>query len=102
MVFHLKFIVTWEQIKFESKLIGKLCEITGIKKTRKTPYHPLGIGLWKRFNKTLLYVFATLPETKEFDWTSNVSTLKHVYNAAVYDSSDLYKSDYTSTTTSKA
>ena len=71
---------------FESKLIRKLCDITDIKNTRTTPYHPMGNGMVERFNKTLLNMMATLPEVKKTDWKAHVSTLTHAYNAAVHDS----------------
>ena len=71
---------------FESKVIRKLCDIADIKKTRTTPYHPMGNGMVERFNKTLLNMMATLPEVKKTDWKARVSTLTHAYNAAVHDS----------------
>lgn len=45
---------------FESKLIRELCDLTGIEKSRTTPYHPMGSGLTKRFNRTLLQMSGTL------------------------------------------
>ena len=71
---------------FESKLIRKLCDITGIKKTRTTPYHPMGNGMVERFNKTLLNMLGTLQEHQKADWKAHVSTLTHAYNAAIHDS----------------
>ncbi|MCG7875356.1 MAG: RNase H-like domain-containing protein, partial [Candidatus Thiodiazotropha endolucinida] len=71
---------------FESKVIRKLCEIAGIKKSRTTPYHPMGNGMTERFNKTLLNMLGTLHEKQKSDWKSHVSTLTHAYNAAVHDS----------------
>ena len=71
---------------FNSKLIWKLCDIAGINKTMSTPYHPLGNDMVERFNKILLNVMTTLPETKKSDWKAHVSTLTHAYNAAVHNS----------------
>ena len=70
----------------ESKLIKKLCEIYGMKKTRTNPYHPMGNGMVERFNKTLLNMLGTLPSEKKSDWKSHVITLTNAYNAAVHDS----------------
>ncbi|MEW8316224.1 MAG: reverse transcriptase domain-containing protein [Candidatus Thiodiazotropha endolucinida] len=71
---------------FESKLIQSLCSLTGMKKTRTTPYHPMGNGMVERFNKTLLNMLGTLEESQKADWKSYVSTMTHAYNAAVHDS----------------
>ena len=71
---------------FESKLIQSLCSLTAMKKTRMTPYHPMGNGMVERFNRTLLNMLGTLEESQKSDWKSHVSTMTHAYNAAVHDS----------------
>ena len=70
---------------FESQLIQSLCNLTGMKKTRMTPYHPMGNGMVERFNKTLLNMLGTLEESQNADWKSYVLTLTHTYNAAIHD-----------------
>ena len=71
---------------FESMVIKKLCNITGTRKTRTTPYHPMGNGMVERFNKTLLNMLGTLNYKQKSDWKSYVPTLCHAYNAATHDS----------------
>ena len=71
---------------FESNVIWKLCEIAGVKKSRTTPYHPVGNGMVERYNETLLNMLGTLPEDQKTDWKSYISTLTHAYNAAEHDS----------------
>ena len=49
--------------KFCSKIITELCKITGISKSRTTPYHPNGIT--ERFDRTIISMLGTLdPEQK--------------------------------------
>ena len=55
---------------FESKVIRKLCEIAGVKKSRTTPYHPMGNGMVERYNKTLLNMLGTLSDNQKSDWKS--------------------------------
>ncbi len=45
---------------FESELIKQLCELTGMSKSRTTPYHPAGNGACEKFNSTLLGLLGTL------------------------------------------
>ena len=71
---------------FESKVIKKLCEITKIKKTRTTPYHPMGNGMVERFNKTLLGMLGTMTDKQKLNWKEHVSTLTQAYNATVHES----------------
>ena len=67
---------------FESMEIKTLCSITGMRKTRTTPYHPMENGMVERFNKTLLNMLGTLNYKQTSDLKSYVPTLCHAYNAA--------------------
>ena len=71
--------------KFESKVIKKLCEIAGVKKSRTTPYHPMGNGMVERYNKTLLNMLRTLSDNQKSDWKSHLSTMTHAYNATEHE-----------------
>ncbi|PJE77579.1 hypothetical protein CI610_03495 [invertebrate metagenome] len=66
---------------FESKVIAELCKLAGVKKTRTTPYHPMGNGSAERFNRTLLSMLATLEDEKKIDWKSYIAPLVQAYNA---------------------
>ena len=71
---------------FESGVIKALCKVAGIKKSRTTPYHPMGNGMTERFNQTLLNMLGTLPVEQKADWKSHVAPLVHAYNATKHDS----------------
>jgi len=70
---------------FESNLIKELCILTGITKTRTTPYHAMGNGIVERFNRTLLDMLGTLEPNAKLDWKSVVSPLVHAYNCTRHD-----------------
>ena len=72
---------------FESKSNQSLCSLTGMKKTNTTPYHPMGNGMVKRLNRTLLNLLWNIEESQKADLKSNVSTMIHTFNAAVHASS---------------
>ena len=71
---------------FESNLIKELCKISGIKKSRTSPYHPQGNGLTERFNHTLLNMLGTLEKDQKKDWTQYVGVMTHAYNSTRHDS----------------
>ncbi|KAK7922047.1 hypothetical protein WMY93_008949 [Mugilogobius chulae] len=64
---------------FESNLIRELCDISGIQKTRTTPYHPRGNPV-ERFNRTLLSMLGTLEPKQKATWKEFVRPLVHAYN----------------------
>ena len=70
---------------FESSLIKQLCRLTGIQKSRTTPYHPMENGQAERFNSTLLNMLGTLNPPQKLDWKSHVSSLVHAYNCTRHD-----------------
>ena len=72
--------------KAQSKIIRHLGKVAGIKKSRTTPYHPMGNGQVERFNQTLIRILGTLEPQLKSDWKSYVSPLVHAYNAKRHDS----------------
>ncbi|KAL5004610.1 hypothetical protein ScPMuIL_018066, partial [Solemya velum] len=70
---------------FESHVIRELCNLAGVKKTRTTPWHPMGNGMTERFNQTLISMLGTLEDSKKSDWKSYVSSMVHAYNATRHD-----------------
>lgn len=71
---------------FESQIISELCKLTGIKKTRTTPYHPQGNGACERMNRTLLGMLGTLDDEKKRNWKAYVPSLIHAYNCTKHGS----------------
>ena len=70
---------------FESRVIKELCRLNNTKKSRTTPYHPMGNGSAERFNQTLLKMLGTLENHQKSDWKSYVAPLVQAYNATKSD-----------------
>ena len=74
---------------FESRIMRELCQITGCKKSRTTPYHPMGNGMCERFNRTLLDMLGTLEPHQKHDWKSHIAPLVYAYNCTRHESTGM-------------
>lgn len=81
-----KRIHTDQGANFCSKLMRELCSISGMEKTRTTPYHPMGNGMCERFNRTLLNMLGTLDPDQKADWKKYVGPMTHAYNSTKHSS----------------
>ena len=69
---------------FNGKLIGELCSLMSMKKSRTNIYHLSGNGMCKRFNITLMNMLGTLEDDQKKDWNKHISSMAHAYNAAPF------------------
>jgi transposase InsO family protein len=70
---------------FQSTVIKELCSLSGMEKSRTTPYHPMGNGITERMNKTLLDMLGTLDPARKHDWKAEVAPLVHAYNCTRHE-----------------
>ena len=73
---------------FESKILAYLCGAFGVKKSRTTPYHPMGDGLVERMNRSLLNLLRSYTE-KEGDWEENLQLLLYMYRSTKHTTTGL-------------
>ncbi|KAI7804446.1 hypothetical protein IRJ41_010397 [Triplophysa rosa] len=71
--------------KFESRLIHELLEVSGVKKSRTTAYHPMGNGQVERFNRTLGGMLRALPPRTKQKWPQLLQTLTFAYNCTSHE-----------------
>jgi hypothetical protein len=71
---------------FEGEIFKHLCQLTGMIKSRTSPYRPSGNGLCERFNRTLLGMLGTLDPDHKIDWKSHLGSLVHAYNCTRHES----------------
>ena len=70
---------------FESNVIKSLCAITGMSKSKTTPYHPMGNGVTERMNQSLLKMLGTLSEDKKSKWKEHLPSIIHAYNCTPHE-----------------
>uniref|UniRef100_A0A3B5AQU5 Integrase catalytic domain-containing protein n=1 Tax=Stegastes partitus TaxID=144197 RepID=A0A3B5AQU5_9TELE len=71
---------------FESRLIQELCQVYGCRKSRTTPYHPMGNGTCERLNQTVLNLLGTLEVEQHQRWVEYLPGLIQAYNNTVHAS----------------
>lgn len=74
---------------FESDIIKELCKITGMTKSKTTPYHPMGNPIPERFNRTLLNMLGTLEPDKKSDWKKYLPSLTYAYNCTKHETTKI-------------
>ena len=67
--------------EFENKLFHCLEKYCGIIRSRASTYHLQGNRQAERFNKTLLSVLRTLPESHRSQWRMHLNKIVHAYNS---------------------
>ena len=73
---------------FESRILGDLCRAFGVKKSRTTPYHPMGDGLVERMNRSLLSLLHAFVE-KEDSWEEHLQLLLFAYRTTKHSTTGL-------------
>ena len=73
---------------FESRILADLCAAFGVKKSRTTPYHPMGDGLVERMNRSLLTLLRSYTE-REGDWEEHLQLLLYVYRSTKHATTGL-------------
>jgi len=64
---------------FEKKMVAELCSITGINKTRTTPFHHRSDGQTERANRTILQMLRASIDEQPESWPDRLPALLAAY-----------------------
>ena len=74
--------------EFENQLFSELHKLSGVDKSRTTPYHPESNGLVERMNRTLLQMLRTVGENQKKKWHLSLNKVIHAYNCTRQDTTN--------------
>ena len=66
--------------EFDNKLFKLLEELTGIKRSRTTPYHPMRNGHCEPMNRTIINMLKTLEQKYKNNWKNHIKKLTFAYS----------------------
>jgi len=69
---------------FESKLFHEMCQLTGVVKTRTTPFHPQTDGQTERMNRTLLQMLRCTADEHPENWPHRLPAVMAAYRMTVH------------------
>jgi len=69
---------------FESKLFHQLCTLTGVTKSKTTPFHPQSDGQTERINRTLLQMLRATCQDHPNLWPSKLDTVMSAYRMTTH------------------
>jgi len=74
---------------FESKLVSELCSLTGVHKTRTTPFHPRSDGQTERANRTILQMLRAKAMENPTDWPNRLPAVLAAYRMTQHSTTSL-------------
>jgi len=69
---------------FEGQLVKELCKLTGVYKTRTTPFHPQSDGLTERANRTILQMLRAVCQDDPSDWPGRLPAILAAYRMTTH------------------
>ena len=71
--------------ELENDLFHHLEQLTGIPRSRTTPYHPTGNSQCERFSQTLLAMLRSMAEKQKTSWSKHINKMMFAYNCTKHE-----------------